>query len=176
MAGIAAASTPAHVMITALLSGSAHVIAYFCVRTRMNLRTVSSFVFAIFSSAMLGLAAGAIWTVAALYLRQPAPWLALPLAAGLAWAVRQGVRPPGAVAALLAALATGLAAIYTAMLLAGLQIAALMGLGLITTLHSAGFAMLWQLAQLATAPADLVWFCLAMAVAAWLAWRKPRQH
>ena len=135
-----------------------------------------SFAFATFSSAMLGLAAGAIWTVVSLYMRQAVPWLALPLGAGLAWAIRQSVRPPGKAAAFLAGLATGLAAIYTALLLAGLQIAGLMGMGLVSALHTAGFAMLWQLAQIATGPTDLAWFALAIAVAAWLAWRKPREH
>ncbi|MEO7068776.1 MAG: hypothetical protein ABI114_17840 [Rhodanobacter sp.] len=142
----------------------------------MSARAAASIALALLSSAMLGLAAGAIWTVASLYMRQPAPWLVLPIGAALAWATRAGVHPPGNVAALLAALATGLAAIYTAMLLAGLQIASLMGLGLFSALHSAGIPMLWQLSKLATTPSDLAWFGLGIVVAAWLAWRAPRKR
>ena len=65
----------------------------------MSVRTVSLSVFVLFSAAMLGLAAGAVWMVAALYLRHPLPWLALPIGALLAWAIRACVRPAGTGAA-----------------------------------------------------------------------------
>ena len=50
----------------------------------MSVRNVLLFVFALFSAAMLGLAAGAVWMVVTLYLRHPLPWLALPIGALLA--------------------------------------------------------------------------------------------
>jgi hypothetical protein len=34
---------------------------------------------------------------------------------------------------------------------------------------------LWQLVRLAVSPADIVWALLAMALAAWIAWRAPRK-
>ncbi len=140
-----------------------------------SVRTVSLSVFALFSAAMLGLAAGAAWMVATLYLRQPLPWLALPVGALLAWIVRAYVRPAGIGAALLSASATLLAALYVNMLIAGVLIAGNMGMGLIAAMHTAGFGMLWQLARMALSPADLACAVLGMLLAAWLAWRQPRQ-
>ncbi len=125
--------------------------------------------FALFSAAMLGLAAGAAWMVLALYLRHPLPWLAVPIGAMLAWTIRAGVQRAGLGAMLLAAGATALAAIYVNMLIAGVMIAGNMGLGLIEALRTAGIAMLWQLARLAMTPTDIAWAVLAMLLAAWLA-------
>jgi len=133
------------------------------------------FLFALFSAVMLGLAAGAAWMVLALYLRQPLPWLVVPIGAVLAWTIRAGVHRAGIGAMLLAAGATALAAIYVNMLIAGVRIAGNMGLDLIEALRTAGIAMLWQLARMAIGPADIVWIVLAMLLAAWLASRKPRQ-
>ncbi len=142
----------------------------------MSLRTVSLLVFAMFSAAMLGLAGGAIWMVVTLYMRHPVPWLALPIAALLAWAIRGYVRPAGVAAALLAAAATLLAAIYVNMLVAGVMIAGNMGLGLVDAMRTAGTGMLWQLARMALSPTDLAWTVAAALFAAWLAWRPPRQR
>jgi hypothetical protein len=142
----------------------------------MSARTALLFAFALFSAAMLGLAAGAVWMVVTLYLRHPLPWLALPVGALLAWAIRSLVRSPGVGAAVLAACATALAAIYVNMLIAGVLIAGNMGLGLIDAMRTAGAGMLWQLARLAWAPADIGWTALAVLLAAWLAWRAPRKR
>ncbi|MEO7051776.1 MAG: hypothetical protein ABI128_08930 [Rhodanobacter sp.] len=141
----------------------------------MSLRTALLFLFAAFCAAMLGLAAGAVWMVSALYLRHPLPWLAVPIGALLAWTVRGCVQRAGIGAMLLAAGATALAAIYVNMLIAGVRIAGNMGLGLIEALRSAGIAMLWQLARMAMSPADIGWAVLAVMLAAWLArGRRPR--
>ncbi|MBQ4854453.1 hypothetical protein IMW82_07195 [Rhodanobacter sp. B2A1Ga4] len=142
----------------------------------MSVRTVSLSVFVLFSAAMLGLAAGAVWMVAALYLRHPLPWLALPLGALLAWTIRACVRPAGTSAALLAAGATLLAAFYVNMLVAGVLIAGNMGMGLIEAMRTAGLGMLWQLSRMALSPADFGYAALGMLLAAWLAWRQPRRR
>jgi vitamin B12 transport system permease protein len=142
----------------------------------MNVRSVLLSVFALFSAVMLGLAAGAVWMVMSLYMRQPLPWLAVPIGALLALTIRSTVRRAGTGAMLLSAGATALAAIYVNMLIAGVQIAGNMGLGLIEALRTAGFAMLWQLARMALGPADLVWGILAIALAGWLASRAPRRR
>lgn len=142
----------------------------------MNIRVASLAAFALFSAAMLGLAAGATWMVAALYLRHPLPWLALPIGALLAWTIRACVRPPGAAAALLAAGATLLAALYVNMLVAGVLIAGNMGMGLVEAMRTAGPGMLWQLSRMALSPADMTWIALGMLLAAWLAWRRPRRR
>jgi hypothetical protein len=140
----------------------------------MSARSIGGLVFGVFIAVMLGLAAGALWMVATLYLRQPMPWLALPVAVLLAWAIRHGVRRPGHVAAIMAALATLLAAVYVNMLIAGAQIAGSMGLGLIDTLSTAGTGMLWQLARIGYSMSDVVWAVLAMLLAAWLGLRPLR--
>ncbi|CAM5269062.1 hypothetical protein [Rhodanobacter lindaniclasticus] len=142
----------------------------------MRARSVPALLFALFSAAMLGLAAGAVWMVAALYSRHPLPWLAVPIGVALAWIIRAGVRRPGVGAMLLAAGATALSMIYVNMLIAGVKIAGNLGLDLIEALRTAGFAMLWQLARLAMTPADLGWTALAMVLAGWLASRKRRQR
>lgn len=140
----------------------------------MTVRSVLGLLFALFSAAMLGLAAGAAWMVFALYSRHPLPWLAVPIGAALAWIIRAGVRRPGPTAMLLAAGATALSAIYVNLLIAGVKIAGGMGLDLIEALRTAGLAMLWQLARMGLTPADFGWTILAMLLAAWLASRKPR--
>jgi hypothetical protein len=138
----------------------------------MSARSVAGLLFSIFIAAMLGLAAGALWMVATLYQRQPMPWLALPIAVVLAWAIRHSVRKPGNGAALLAGLATLLASIYVSMLIAAAQIAGSMGLGLIDTLQTAGAGMLWQLARIGFSVSDGVWTVVAVLLAAWLG-RRP---
>ena len=142
----------------------------------MSARAVLLFAFALFSAAMLGLAAGAVWMVVTLYLRHPLPWLALPVGAMLAWTIRSLVRPAGIGAAVLSACATALAAIYVNMLIAGVLIAGNMGLGLVDALRTAGAGMLWQLARMALSPVDLGWAMLAVLLAAWLGWRTPRSR
>jgi vitamin B12 transport system permease protein len=130
----------------------------------------------LFIAVMLGLAAGAVWMVATLYVGRPLPWLAMPAGVLLALTIRLGVRPAGIGAALLAACATVLAALYVNLLIAGVLIAGSMGLGLIEALRTAGFGMLWQLTRLALSPADIGWTVPAVVLAAWLAWRSPRKR
>jgi vitamin B12 transport system permease protein len=142
----------------------------------MSARRLWMLLFALLSAAMLGLAAGAVWMVATLYLRHPLPWLVLAVGAVLAWTIRAGVLAPGRNAALLSALATALAAIYVNVLIAGVQIAGSMGLGLVDTLRTAGLTMLWELARSSLRPADIVWTIVGMLLAAWLAWRAPRKR
>jgi hypothetical protein len=137
----------------------------------MSTRSVLGLFFSIFIAAMLGLPAGALWMVATLYQRHPLPWLALPIAVVLAWAIRHSVRKPGNGAAVLAALATLLASIYVSMLIAAAQIAGSMGLGLIDTLQTAGAGMLWQLARIGFSVFEGVWMIAAVLLAAWLGGR-----
>jgi len=140
----------------------------------MRARSVPALLFALFSAAMLGLAAGAAWMVVALYSRHPLPWLAVPIGVALAWVIRAGVRRPGTGAMLLAAGATALSAIYVNLLIAGVKVAGSMGLDLIEALRTAGIGMLWQLARMGLTPADFIWTLLAMLLAGWLASRQRR--
>jgi vitamin B12 transport system permease protein len=135
-----------------------------------------SVLFAAFSAAMLGLAAGAIWMLPTMALRRPLPVLALVAGWLLAMAVRSWVRPPGRVAAALAAGATVLAAAYVSVLTAAARIAGSMGIGLLDALREAGLAMLLALAQLAVRPIDITCTLGGALLAAWLASRRrPRR-
>ena len=140
----------------------------------MKARDVPLFVFALFCAAMMGLAVGATWMVAAVYLRQTAPWLGLPAGAVLAWAVRHWIRRPGTGAALLAAFATALAALYFNVLMATIKLAGSFGMGLSETVRTAGAGLLLDLAKLGMSPADLAWYALGTLLAAGLAWRRKR--
>ncbi|MCX7513908.1 hypothetical protein [Frateuria sp. STR12] len=131
--------------------------------------------FAAFSAAMLGLAAGAVWMVPTMALRRPLPVLALLVGWLLALAVRSWVRPAGRVAAAMAAGATVLAAIYVEMLTAAARIAGSMGIGLLDALREAGLAMLLSLARLALQPVDIGFTLAGALLAAWVASRPPRK-
>lgn len=142
----------------------------------MSVRGLFLSLFALFSALMLGLAAGAVWMVMALYTHRPLSWLALPLGVALALTIRGTVQRAGNGAMLLSVGATALAVIYVNMLFAGVEIAGNMGLGLIDALRTAGISMLWQLARMSLGPADLIWGLLGIVAAAWLARRNPRRR
>jgi vitamin B12 transport system permease protein len=131
--------------------------------------------FAAFSAAMLGLAAGAVWMLPTMALQRPLPALGLVAGWLLALAVRSWVRPAGRVAATLAAGATVLAAVYVEVLTAAARIAGSMGIGLLDALREAGLPMLLALAQLAVRPADVVLVLAGALLAAWIAGRRPRE-
>ncbi|WP_245747256.1 hypothetical protein [Frateuria terrea] len=133
-----------------------------------------SLLFAAFSAAMLGLAAGAVWMLPTMALQRPLPALALVAGGLLALAVRSWVRPAGRLAAAMAAGATVLAAIYVEVLTAAARIAGSMGIGLLDTLREAGLPMLWTLAQLALRPADIAFAAAGALLAAWVASRRPK--
>jgi vitamin B12 transport system permease protein len=131
--------------------------------------------FAAFSAAMLGLAAGAVWMLPTMALQRPLPALALLVGAMLALAIRSWVRPAGRVAAVLAAGATVLAAIYVDVLTAAARIAGSMGIGLLDALRGAGLTMLLSLAQLAVRPTGIVFTLAGALLAGWIASRQRRK-
>ncbi|MFK2932658.1 hypothetical protein [Dyella agri] len=135
---------------------------------------VPLYLFALFCAAMMGMAVGATWMVAAMYMSRPAPWLALVAGVVLAWAVRHWIRRPGPGAAVLAAFATLLAALYFNVLMAAIKLAGNFGLRLTDTLHTAGAGMLVSLARLGLRPVDWAWYAAGALLAAWLAWRRGR--
>ena len=141
----------------------------------MSVHSVFRAVFALVCAAMLGLAAGAVWMVAALYAGHATSWLALPFAVVLAWTIRHWVQSPGRFAALLAALAALLAALYVNVLMAGALVAANMGMGIVDALRTAGAGMLLQLARMGFSAADAGWYLIAAGLAAVLASRPVRR-
>jgi hypothetical protein len=141
----------------------------------MSLHSVFRALFALICAAMLGLAAGAVWMVAALYAGHATSWLALPFAVVLAWTIRHWVQSPGRYAAMLAALAALLAALYVNVLMASALIAANMGIGIVDALRTAGAGMLLQLARMGFSAADAGWYLVAAGLAAVLASRPTRR-
>ncbi|EIL92665.1 hypothetical protein UU9_01939 [Rhodanobacter fulvus Jip2] len=141
----------------------------------MSVHSVFRAVFALVCAAMLGLAAGAVWMVAALYAGHATSWLALPFAVVLAWTIRHWVQSPGRYAAVLAALAALLAALYVNVLMAGALVAANMGMGIVDALRTAGAGMLLQLARMGFSAADAGWYLIAAGLAAVLASRPVRR-
>jgi vitamin B12 transport system permease protein len=127
--------------------------------------------FAVLCAIMVGLAAGAVWMVVALYLRGPQDWLALPAGALIGWTMRAWIVPTARGAAALAAITTLLAAGYMRCLLATANVAASMGTGFADALHRAGPAMLLDLARLSMHWSASMLYLLGAAVAAWVAWR-----
>ena len=111
--------------------------------------------FAAISAAMLGLATGALWMLPTTYLRSSLPWLAVPLGALLGWAIAHWVLPRRG-AALLAALATLLAAAYVSVLIAAARLAGNMDMGLVEAMRIAGAGMLWSLVRLSLDVVQLV--------------------
>jgi vitamin B12 transport system permease protein len=109
-------------------------------------------------------------------LRRPLPMLALLAGWLLALAIRNWVHPAGRMAALLAAGATVLAAIYVDVLTVATRIAGSMGIGLVDALRSAGLAMLLSLAQLAVRPADVILTTAGALLAAWVASHRSRSR
>lgn len=142
----------------------------------MRLRSLAGTIFALFCAAMLGLAAGAVWMLAAVSLGQVAAWLALPAGWLLATAMRHWVYPGHRLgAATLAAAATLLAAIYVSVLIAAARIAGSMGIGLVEALRTAGVGMLLELARLGLSRGAALWFFAGIVLAAILGARPLRR-
>jgi vitamin B12 transport system permease protein len=99
----------------------------------------------------------------------------LPFAVVLAWTIRHWVQSPGRFAAVLAALAAQLAALYVNLLMAGALVAANMGMGIVDALRTAGAGMLLQLARMGFSAADAGWYLIAAGLAAVLASRPVRR-
>ncbi len=128
-------------------------------------------VVAVICACAMALALGAVWLAVSLRVPSAAWWFALPAGAIMGGAVCAWVTRVRPAAMALAVGGTLLAAIYMKCLYAGLQLAAVMGLPYLHTLHRAGVGMLLALAH-ASLDTRFVTACvagmlLALAVAAW---------
>lgn len=140
----------------------------------MTVRQIVGECFALLCAVMLGLAAGAVWLLPTVYLQRPLPWLAIVAGWLLGAAVRQWVHGRGWHAAVFAALATLVASVYIHILIAAVNISAMMGYGLLETMHIAGPSMLLDFARLATHAPDIAWGLAGIAAAMINARRAPR--
>jgi vitamin B12 transport system permease protein len=73
----------------------------------------------------------------------------------------------------LAALATLVASAYIHLLIAAVNISAMMGYGLVDTMRTAGASMLLDFARMGVSKADMVWAVLGTVLAAFTAMRTP---
>src|SRR5215471_9678178 len=123
----------------------------------MIVRQVLGECFALICAVMLGLAAGAVWLLPTAFLHRPLPWLALPAGWLLGVAMRQWVHGNRWHAALLAAFATVVAGAYIRILIALVNLAAMMGYGLMQAARTAGLSMLLEFARFGTSASDIAW-------------------
>lgn len=137
-------------------------------------RRLLTAVSALLSTLMLGLAAGVIWLVATLYFHQPPAWYAPIVGALLAWALRVTTRAPGVTCAVVAVLATLLAALCVNVALVGMELAGNMGLTLRDALHSAGGRMLWELVRLGLSASAVAWYGAGVILAAAIGFPRAR--
>jgi vitamin B12 transport system permease protein len=123
----------------------------------MIVRRIFGECFALVCAVMLGLAAGAVWLLPTAFLHRPLPWLALPAGWLLGIAMRQWVHGNRWNAALLAAFATVVAGAYIRVLIALVNLAAMVGYGLMQAAHTAGLSMLLEFARFGTSASDVAW-------------------
>jgi vitamin B12 transport system permease protein len=131
---------------------------------------LSGFLFGLLCAVMFGFAVGAVWMVPSMMFGRALPALVLPAGWILGVVVRRWLRFRGATGALLAAVATLIAAAYTACLVAAASISGMMGVGLAQAMSDAGPAMLIELARLAQGPGDIVLALAGAVLAALVAW------
>jgi hypothetical protein len=144
-----------------------------------RLRRLPGLLFGAFCAVAFGFAAGAVWMVPSMMFGRALPALVLPVGWVLGIVVRRWLRIEGGLGAALAAIATLIAAAYTACLVAAATISGMMGIGFGQTIHDAGVAMLLELARLGQGPWDLALYVAGALLAALVAWpiarRLPRQ-
>lgn len=130
--------------------------------------------FALFCMIIIALALGAVWVALALHFPSATGWFAVPVGLVMGYATRAWVTASRTLAMTLAAAGTLLAAIYMQCLFTGLRLAAVMGLGYLTTLHKAGAGMLLALARASFEPRFAVVTVVGMLLALAVAGRKSR--
>ncbi|MGY3232090.1 hypothetical protein ACVWWJ_003574 [Luteibacter sp. HA06] len=135
-----------------------------------RIRRLAGLLFGAFCAVAFGFAAGAVWMVPSMMFGRALPALVLPVGWVLGIVVRRWLRIEGGPGAALAALATLIAAVYTACLVAAATISSMMGLGFGQTIHDAGASMLLELARLAQGPWDLALYVSGALLAALVAW------
>ena len=141
----------------------------------MSARRLLGLIFTLICTAMIGLAAGAVWLVPTILVSKLMPWLAIPVGWLLGRIVRGWVSPGGRVgAAVLAAIAMILATAYLTILVAGARIAGSLGMGFFDTLRVAGIALLADIARMTLTGGDIAWYAAGTILAVLGALRERR--
>lgn len=125
---------------------------------------------------LLSMLGACAWVVFILYLHQRLPWMAWPLGVALGWTFARGDRPGALMhaAGATAALATLLATLWVALLVAVATIAGSMGFGLMAAAHTAGLAMLLSLVWMGQSTPTIAWALSGAVLAALVAWMRSR--
>lgn len=118
-------------------------------------RRLASVLFGAVCAVVFGFAAGAVWMVPCMMFGRALPSLVLPAGWLLGLVVRRWLRFDGVLGATLAALATLVAAAYTACLVVAATISGMMGVGFVQAIADAGPGMLLGLARIAQGPSEL---------------------
>jgi hypothetical protein len=140
-----------------------------------RLRRLPGHLFGAFCAVAFGFAAGAVWMVPSMMFGRALPALVLPVGWVLGIVVRRWLRIEGGLGAGLAAIATFIAAAYTACLVAAATISGMLGIGFGQAIHDAGATMLLELARLAQGPWDLALYVAGALLAALVAWPIARR-
>jgi len=122
---------------------------------------------------MSALAGGAVWSVLVLRTGHDLTFTAFLIAAVIAWALRANGHAGTRLGAALAMFCTALACIYSQCLLAIGDVAQAMGFSLRDTLVRIGSDFVVALVRGRISPWQTASYLLAMALAAWLVWRRP---
>ncbi|HMM57182.1 MAG: hypothetical protein DYH18_08980 [Xanthomonadales bacterium PRO7] len=122
------------------------------------------------TTAIAGLAAGALWCLLALSVTHGAGFLIVPLGAAMGWYFHW-LGFPGKRCAICAMTAVLIAFVYAQYLFAAVRIAQMLGFPLRNTLFRMDLGLAWQGALANLGAWDFVWLALACAIAAWLAMR-----
>ena len=122
---------------------------------------------------MSALAGGAVWSVLVLRSGHEFIFLAFVIALVIAWILRANGYAGTRLGAVLAALCTAFACIYTQCLLAVGDVAQALGFSLRDTLLRIGADFALAVVRGRISPWQTASYVLAMALSAWLVWRKP---
>ncbi|MBB3225512.1 vitamin B12 transport system permease protein [Luteibacter sp. Sphag1AF] len=140
-----------------------------------RLRALAGQLFTVLCAVMFGLAVGAIWMLPSMFYGRALPLLALPAGWVLGVVVRRWLRASGLYGAVVAAIATLVACVYTACLVSAAMIAASMGMGFGDALSDAGAHMLLELAWLGVGAQELAWYAAGALLSAFVAWPLRRR-
>lgn len=131
-------------------------------------------IYGVLTALMCALAGGAVWCVVALAVGRELAILALPIAAIIAWALRDNVYAASWQGASIAAVGTALACFYAQYLLATAEIASIFALPFRESLAKSGFGMTTDLMLKRLDMIDFAVFGAAIVLAALLVMRRRK--
>lgn len=127
------------------------------------------------TAVMSALAAGAVWSVLVLRSGYELTFLAPVIALVIAWILRINGHAGSVFGAAWAALCTALAIVYAQCLLAVGDVAQALGFSLRDTIVRIGADFVVAVVRGRISPWQSGTYVLAMALSAWLVWRRPRE-